>query len=205
MFCHLLLGVASGVAVAAPFGMDEAGHALEARLYHLAVVAEAPPVPACPDAGRIHVHDVAAEVATADDGGTGGVKSVREVVQFAHKGADAVRVELLEVARPVVFVAHAPKDDAGVVAVLADHIGEHAACLFAVLLAAQSATAPRNLFPHQKPQLVAEAEDDFRLLVVAQADEVGAHCLDLLHFGNHHLFGEGGTYPGVVFVAMGAA
>ena len=91
------------------------------------------------------------------------------------------------------------------VAVLRYHVGQHAAGLLAVGVTAQSAPAPGDFFPDEEAQLVAQAQDDVRLLVVSQADEVGAQGFYLLHFALHQLLGQGGAPSGVVFVAVRAA
>lgn len=81
----------------------------------------------------------------------------------------------------------------------------HPARLVLVALSAQTAAAPGYFFPDEKSQLVAEPQNDAGLLIVPQADKVGTHLFYLLHFGAHHLFGQGSAYSGMVFMAVGAA
>src|SRR5690606_17157527 len=69
----------------------------------------------------------------------------------------------------------------------------------------QSAAAPRYLFPHQYAQAIACLEDDARLLVMSESDEIDAHLLHHVHFLPDHVFGHCRTDAGVVFMAMGTA
>jgi hypothetical protein len=55
------------------------------------------------------------------------------------------------------------------VAMLVDHVAQHAAGLFFVLFSTQAAAAPGGLFPDQQAQLIAEIEHKPRLLIVGQA------------------------------------
>ena len=88
---------------------------------------------------------------------------------------------------------------------LADVITPNLTELYYVALSAQTAAAPGYFFPDEKSQLVAEPQNDAGLLIVPQADKVGTHLFYLLHFGAHHLFGQGSAYSGMVFMAVSAA
>lgn len=197
--------MAPGMAVASPFGMEETGGGVYSTRLHLAVVAEAASIPARPDGGGVNVHNVFAELAAANGCGARRVEAMGKVVQLAHKGAYAVFFERLEIALPVVLIAQPPQDDGRMVAMLLNHIGEHPARLVLVALSAQTAAAPGYFFPDEKSQLVAEPQNDAGLLIVPQADKVGTHLFYLLHFGAHHLFGQGSAYSGMVFMAVSAA
>lgn len=128
-----------------------------------------------------------------------------ERVEFLHEGADGVLVLLFEIAGPVVFVAEAPEDDGGMVAMLADESLEHVAALLLVTVAADAAAAPWDLLPDEQSELIAELENKRCLLVVAEAHEVRAHFLDGHKGLADDLVGHGGGDSGVVLVVMRAS
>ena len=78
---------------------------------------------------------------------------------------------------PVVLVAEAPEENAGVVVVLGDHVAEHAARHLFEDVVADAAAAPGDLFPDEDAEPVAEIEHAARLLVVREADEVAPMSL----------------------------
>ena len=204
---HLLriLGEPAGVAVAAPLGVKEVWRVGDRLLRGPAILAVAARIPACPDARRIDVDHVFAEVAAADRRLPRRIERVDEAVEFGHEGADRLLVEGGEVAGPVVLVAEAPEDDRRVVPVLVDQCPEHVTALLPVAFAAKPAAAPGDFLPDEQAQLVAEVEDERCLLVVAEADEVGPHLLDLRHRAADHVVGHGCRDSRVVFVVVGAA
>ena len=92
------------------------------------------------------------------------------------------------------------------VAMLVDHVAQHAPRLLAILLAAHAAAAPGNLFPHHDAELVAACSSASREpLIVPQADEIAAHLLDHPHLLADQVFGHGRRQPGVVLVPLRAA
>ena len=64
---------------------------------------------------------------------------------------------------------------------LIDHIAQHAMRLLLPNVVADAAAAPWDLFPNHDAEFVAEIEDDARLLIMREPDEVRAHVLDHLH------------------------
>src|SRR6185295_14800837 len=88
---------------------------------------------------------------------------------------------------------------------LIDQVAQHAARLFLVALATEPATTPRNLFPYEQPELVAQIENRARLLKVSETDEVCAEIFDQLHLFAHELFGHRRGDAGVIFMTLGAA
>ena len=121
------------------------------------------------------------------------------------KSRMAVLIQRRIFAGPVVFVAQAPHDHTGVIEVLVDHVGEHEARLVLPFFVAYAGAAPRRFFPNQNAKLVAEIEHQFRLLIMAEADEVRAHRLDQLHLGADERVRLGGREAGMVHVALRAA
>ena len=65
--------------------------------------------------------------------------------------------------------------------VLVDHVAQHASSLLLIALTAKSAAAPGDLFPRQQTQFVTHIEYDARLLMMAQANEVGPKILNQPH------------------------
>ena len=97
-------------------------------------------------------------------------------------GADRLLVDARVLGGPVVFVAEAPeKDRWGGCSAGRSCCGACAAAHFFEDVVADAAAAPRNLFPDEDAESVAEIEHAARLLVVGEADEVCAHLLDELH------------------------
>src|SRR5262249_3002207 len=122
----------------------------------------------------------------------------------AHEGAHAFFVEGFEVAGPIVLVAEAPEDHRRVIAVLVDHIAQHAPCLLAIIGAADAATAPWDLLPHDEAEFVAQLEREAGALIMAEADEVAAHLFHELEFLADQVVGESGGESRVVLVALRA-
>ena len=89
------------------------------------------------------------------------------------------------------------------VVVLIYHVCEHSSGLCLVALSTQATAAPRDFFPNENAQLVTQAENDIRLLVMPQTDEVDAHFFHHLYFRYHLLFCHGSAYAGMIFVAVG--
>src|SRR5688572_21560764 len=127
---------------------------------------------------------------------------MRKLVKLGHKGTDLFLIELLEIARPIVLVSEAPNYDSGVVPVLVDHIHEHPAGLLLVPLAAQTAAAPWNFFPYQKPKFITQVQSDAGLLMVSEADEIHTHLLHQLQLFSNQIFGQGSGEAGVIFVPV---
>src|SRR5690606_16636383 len=98
-----------------------------------------------PDGGGVDIDDIFAETASTDGCFAGRVELVRQVIQFSHKRSYFLFIELLEVARPIVFIAEPPDDDRRVVMVLFNHMGQHPASLRFIHFASQSAAAPGYL------------------------------------------------------------
>ena len=117
----------------------------------------------------------------------------------------AVLVDLGIFGGPVVFVAEAPEQNAGMVVVLRDHVAQGAAAHLLEDVVADTAAAPGNLFPHEQAEAVAELEYTARLLVVREADEVCAHVFDELHLLIEQVVGHRRSVACVIFVAMGSA
>src|SRR6185369_13382775 len=88
---------------------------------------------------------------------------------------------------------------------LIDHVAQHAARLFLVAVAAEAAATPRNLFPNEQAQLVAQIENRARLLKMAKTDEVCAEVFDQLHLFAHEILGHGRAEAGVIFMTLRAA
>ena len=193
------------MAVAAPFHMQHAIDRGDLFFGVGLVLGIVPAVPAGPDGGGIDVGDIGGEGAAANRGHARGVGPVGDIIQLGHEGADGLFVEDFEVAGPVVFIAQSPEDHGRMITVLVDHVAQHAARLILVSVAAEAPAGPGDLFPYQHSQLVAQVEHLARLLVVGQADEVGAHVLDEPHFFADEVFGHGGAQARVVFVPRGAA
>ena len=204
---HLLriLGEPAGVAVAAPLGVKEVWRVGDRLLRGPAILAVAARIPAGPDARGVDVDHILTEVAAADRRLARRIERVGEAVEFGHEGADRLLVKRGKVAGPVVLVAEAPEDHRRVVPVLVDQRPEHVAALLPVAFAAEPAAAPGDFLPDEQPQLVAEVEDERCLLIVAEADEVGPHLLDLGHRAADHVVGHGCRDSRVVFVVMRAA
>ena len=197
--------MAAGVAVAAPFGMQEMLELLARFLAGSLVLGVLAAIPAGPDGGRIDIGNVRGEIAAPHGGLARRVQLVGDAVQLGKQRADLVLVEFLEVTGPVVFVAKSPENDGGVVAVLVDHVAEHAPRLLLVALATHAAAAPRDLFPNQQAQLIALIEHDARLLVMRETDEIRAHLLDHRHLFADKVLRHRGRQAGVILVAVCAS
>ena len=197
------LGVSARMTVASPFGMQEMGEACDGSLLHLAIIGEASAVPTCPNRRRIDIDDVGTEVAATNDRLSLGIELMGVIVERSHQRTDTHRIDDCgEIARPVIFVAEAPKDDARMMTMLSDHVFEHPMSLLLIPFSPYSTTTPGNLFPHEDAKRVAEVEHEVALLVMAQSDEVGTHVLDLLHLLSDLLIGHSGTHSGMVLMAM---
>ncbi len=93
----------------------------------------------------------------------------------------------------------------GMVVVLRDHVAQRAAAHFFEGVVSDARAAPGNLLPHEKTKAVAEFEYAARLLIMREADEVGADVLDELHLLGDQLIGHRGGIACMVFVAMRSA
>ena len=200
-----IFGVAASVGVRAPLDVDEV------RFYFgppgcegLFVLGVETAVPACPDAGRVDVGDVGGEVAAAEAGDARGVERVREVVHLLHEFADGGFVDGGVLVGPVVFIAEAPDEDAGVVVMLLDEIGEGGFGLGLPLRVADAFAAPGGFFPDEDAELVAEVEHEFGLLIVREADEVDAHFFHERELLAEEVFGLSSGEVRVVHVALRA-
>ena len=114
----------------------------------------------------------------------------------------ACLVDLGILGGPVVLVAEAPQQNAGMVVVLRDHVAQGAAAHLFEDVIANAATAPGNLLPHEEAEPVAVLEHAPRLLIVRQPDEICAHVLDEVHLLVEQVVGHRRCVAGVVFVAM---
>jgi len=106
---------------------------------------------------------------------------MREVSQFSEKVADGLLVDFGILARPVIFVAESPQQDAGMVIVLHNHGTQSAARHLFEGVVADATAAPGNLLPDEDAETVAEFQYPPRLLVVSKTNEVRAHLLDEVH------------------------
>ena len=125
-------------------------------------------------------------------------------VQLCHEVADRRLVEIFEVAGPVVLIAQAPQDDRRMVVVLVNHVTQHLAALLFVNFTAQPTSTPRDFFPCENPQLVAQLQHQRCLLVMAEPHEVHAHILHRLQCLPHDPVRHGGSDSRVVFMVMRA-
>ena len=91
------------------------------------------------------------------------------------------------------------------VVMLVDHVAQHAMSLLLPRIVADSTSAPEYLFPNHNAELVAEIENDSRLLIVRQPNEVRANVFDHLHFFSDQVFGHGGPNAGVILVSLRSA
>ncbi|MNC20893.1 hypothetical protein D3C75_688600 [compost metagenome] len=144
-----LFHVAACHIVRPPFHMEEAVRLPEFIQRVGFVLGINPPVPARPDRGGIHIHDILAEFAAADRRHPGVIQSVGQLMQLLHKAADGFLIEVVVVPFPVIFIAQSPDNDGRVVVMLVDHGPEHVPALRLVRLIAQPAAAPGNLLPYQ--------------------------------------------------------
>ena len=87
-------------------------------------------------------------------------------------------------------------------AMLANHGGEHTPGLLTVALASQASPAPWYFFPDEQSERVAQIQHQVRLLVMAKSDEIGSHVLDLLQFVACLDFGHGSPYPSMVLMTV---
>ena len=196
--------MAPGVGISTIFGMEKVRRVLNRLLRGGPILDVASAIPTCPDAWRVNVHDVLAKITASNRGGTRGIQFVAESVQFRHEGPDRFRVESLKVARPVVLIAKPPENHRGVVVMLVDHVAQHVAALLAESLSTESAPAPRDFLPHQQAKFIAEVEHKRSLLVVAQADEVGAHFFHERECLSNDCIRHCGRHAGVILVIMGS-
>ena len=81
---------------------------------------------------------------------------------------------------------------------------QHIAALLLVTVATDAATTPRNLFPHQETQLVAQLQHQWSLLVMTQTYEIRAHILDGDEGLANDLIWHGRSHAGVVFMVVRA-
>src|SRR5690348_12099268 len=112
-------------------------------------------VPACPDGGRINVHDIFTKITSPDSGHPAVIQLMRQRVQLFQESADAVLAVTGKITRPVYFISQSPDDHGGMVAMLANHVRQHPLCLFFINFPAQSAAAPGDLFPREDTETVA--------------------------------------------------
>src|SRR5882757_1403927 len=103
------------MAVRAPFDVDEALHALALCQQTLLILAIVSAIPAGPYRGRIHIGDVAREVAAAKRGQARTVEAVRQIAHLSHEATDRLLVNARILVRPVVLIAQPPQDDRRVV------------------------------------------------------------------------------------------
>ena len=150
------LGVTSCIAVPSVLSVEEVGNLLDPLVEGLGVLGVASAVPAGPDAGRVDIDDVLAEITAPDRGFPRGIELMGKVVLRGHEGTDSSLVIDGEVSLPVVFVTKSPKDDGRMVVVLVDHVAEHIAALLLVAFSADATTAPRFLFPSKDAEFIAE-------------------------------------------------
>ena len=91
----------------------------------------------------------------------------------------------------------------GMAIVLVNHVGEHVAgTVLTEGFVANTGATPRHLFPDHEAELIAKIEHQAVLLVVGQADEVGAHVADELHFLADLIVAHCGGEAGMVDVAV---
>jgi hypothetical protein len=67
------------------------------------------------------------------------------------------------------------------VVVLRDHVAQGAAAHLLECFATNAPAAPGNLLPHKDAERITEFNDPPRLLVVGEANKVGAHVFDKAH------------------------
>ena len=200
------LGVTADVAGASVFHVEQAWVPrlrVEQRVLVLGVDAGVPPRP---DGRREHVDDVGAVVVLPDGRQAGRVELVGDVVETLERGVEPIGIVAAgNVGEPVDLVAERPQDHARVVAVLGDLLAEEPLRVGHPGRPAHAAAVPREFVPDQEPEAVGGLVDDRVLRVVTEADEVGAHPLDLLHVAAVDRVGDGRGEAGVVLVPVRAA
>ena len=85
---------------------------------------------------------------------------------------------------------------------LGNHVGQHLPGLVLIGRSAQTTPAPGNLLPDQDAQPVAEVQDDLRLLIMPQANEIDTHRFHEFHLLHHQIFRHGGPESGMVLVPV---
>jgi len=93
---------------------------------------------------------------------------VGDAVQLRHEGADGFFVVTSKSPGQLFSLTEPPEDHGRMIAVLIDHVAQHAARLLLVSVAAEAAAAP-GISPTPGFQLVAQVEQQARLLVMGQA------------------------------------
>src|SRR5215216_6138202 len=91
------------------------------------------------------------------------------------------------------------------VAMLIDHIAQHASRLLLVTFTAEAAATPRDLFPHEQTEFVAQVEDRARLLEMSESDKVCAEVLYQPHLFAHEIVCHRRSHAGVILVTLRAA
>src|ERR1035437_5694765 len=195
----------AGMAVRSPFSMDESLHAVAPGGQALLVLAVVAPVPSSPDRGRVDIGNIARKVAAAKRGQPGAIEPMRKVAHLGHEGANRLLIEDRILVWPVVLIAQSPENDGGVIVMLVDHVREHIPDIALERLVPHPGSAPRNLFPNQQAELIAQIEHQPILLVMRQPDEVGAHLADHLHFLAYQVVAHCGSHPCMIGMAMCAA
>ena len=103
------------------------------------------------------------------------------------------------------FVHISPRDDAGVVVVLANHLAQVTFAVFRILRCVGHDVYDGNFFPGQHSQLVTHLYDSVVLWIMGNSDEVGAHLFHQPEVAAVHFVGQGYTDRFLVLVAADAA
>ena len=85
---------------------------------------------------------------------------------------------------------------------LSNHIRQHPFSLPAIVLITDSATTPGNFLPDQNAQFITEIQNDFRLLIMSQTNEIHSHLLHHLHFLYHLLLSHGSGHACMIFMPV---
>ena len=129
-------------------------------------------------------------------GQAAGVQALAQGVELAE-----VLVERFGLAADRDLVGNAPEADGGVVVVLGDQLGHLADCVVVRGLAGVELADERDLGPDDHARLVGQLIEIRVVLVVGQADRVGANLLDQGHVLLMLLAGDGPAHVKAVLVA----
>src|SRR4030095_2073334 len=101
-------------------------------------------VPASPYRRGVNINHILREIAASNCGLAGRIQRVRDSIQFSHERANLFLVKLFKVTWPIVFISQTPNNHSRMIAMLIDHVSQHASRLVFVTLAAETAATPGN-------------------------------------------------------------
>ena len=82
------------------------------------------------------------------------------------------------------------------------HIRQHTFRLSAISFIPHTTTAPGNFFPNQNAQFITKIQNDFRLLIMPQTDEIHTHLFHHFHFLYHLFLSHGSSYSCMILVPV---